>query len=414
MQFRRAYQTNIMRQRKVILLPSILLLIGGLALLFWLFSLFVTVSGTIDAETVVFIGDGKLAILKGTSIPQLIAPERFTFSKGSEDLPSAMWRSVFTIGRFEHRFGLVTAEVPIFLGAILLLGIGGILRFFLEGNRNEPGDCESCGYDLRGCSSDRCPECGQFLNREEIGGNANYAPDELTRQGLGESEEDLALNGQHSQDSIALRLGELESRVKRTRNRLVYLTCIVLLVIVWIGLNRSGPVANPRPLLIQDDAGRVLLDIAQYSDDSYGLSLRRPTGGSLAALFAKNDNPELGMFDTRDKTRLSIHLKDNENSPEILLFDSAESVRATLSLRPDQTPVLSFFDDKQKNRMAIGLGKNGWPELGVFDEMERCRFVVYVTLQGRPAIDVFSEDGKEKQSFLWCAEKDQGVFKLAN
>lgn len=383
-------------------------------LLVWISSLFVTVSGTIDTETVVFIGDGKLAIMRGASIPQLIAPERFTVSKGSEDLPSAMWRSVFTIGRFEHRYGLVTAEVPIFLGAILLLGIGGFIMFFLEGNRNEPGACESCGYNLRGCSADRCPECGQFFDREEFGRNANYVAEELTSQELGESEEDLALNGQHLEDSIALRLGKLESRVKRTRNRLVCFVCIVLLVIVWIGFNQSGPVANSNPLLIQDDAGRVLLDIAQYSDDSYGLSLRRPTGGSLAAFFAKNGNPELGMFDTRDKTRLSFHLKDNENSPEILLFDSAESVRATLSLRPDQTPVLSFFDDKQKNRMAIGMGKNGWPELGVFDEMERCRFVVYATLQGRPAIDVFSEDGKEKKSFFWCVEEDQGIFKLAN
>jgi len=49
-------------------------------LLVWISSLFVTVSGTIDTETVVFIGDGKLAIMRGASIPQLIAPERFTVS----------------------------------------------------------------------------------------------------------------------------------------------------------------------------------------------------------------------------------------------------------------------------------------------------------------------------------------------
>jgi len=188
---------------------------------------------------------------------------------------------------------------------------------------------------------------------------------------------------------------------------------MVVILILWTGSNRSGPTVSPHQLVIQDTVGRNLLDIATYSDDSYGMSLRRPNGGTLAALFAINDMPEFGFYDNRDKSRLRMHLRDSENSPEILLLDSSQIVRATLSLRSDQTPVLSFFDTKQKNRLAFGLGKSGWPDVSVFDESERCRFAVYATEEGLPAVVILSNDGKEKQSFVWSVENGYANFRLA-
>ncbi len=46
------------------------------------------------------------------------------------------------------------------LPAVLLL----IARRWYWGKRYPPGHCRSCGYNLRGLDSERCPECGHAIN----------------------------------------------------------------------------------------------------------------------------------------------------------------------------------------------------------------------------------------------------------
>lgn len=56
-----------------------------------------------------------------------------------------------------------------------MLGAGyvGVLlaRHFSQPPEREPGHCPNCGYDLRGLTKDRCPECGEPFNFRQVFGH---------------------------------------------------------------------------------------------------------------------------------------------------------------------------------------------------------------------------------------------------
>ncbi|MBN1342999.1 MAG: hypothetical protein JXQ73_09990 [Phycisphaerae bacterium] len=54
-------------------------------------------------------------------------------------------------------------------------GPGIALLFWLESRRRAAGHCPACGYDLRGLSERRCPECGRQFTFAEV----RKTPDEL-------------------------------------------------------------------------------------------------------------------------------------------------------------------------------------------------------------------------------------------
>ena len=186
----------------------------------------------------------------------------------------------------------------------------------------------------------------------------------------------------------------------------------LLIVVIWIALQYQPAVYPLGPVAIQDRNGRLIVDIARYTNREYGLSLRRPKGGTLASLFSDGETPNLCLYDARDKSRLWICLREDTESPEIILMDAAQVVRATLSLQPDQSPRLSFFDAKQKNRMVIGLTESGTPDISVFDGAEKGQFAFYATDEGLPAIDFMGEDDASARSFVWHEGEGRGFFQL--
>lgn len=60
--------------------------------------------------------------------------------------------------------GLVEAAWPPVAGVVLLLGAGVVARLVMLGLPG-PGACASCGYDLTGVKSGKCPECGEGSGR---------------------------------------------------------------------------------------------------------------------------------------------------------------------------------------------------------------------------------------------------------
>jgi hypothetical protein len=60
--------------------------------------------------------------------------------------------------------GLVESAWPPVAGVVLLLGAGVVARMVMVGLPG-PGGCRSCGYDLTGVKSGKCPECGEGVGR---------------------------------------------------------------------------------------------------------------------------------------------------------------------------------------------------------------------------------------------------------
>lgn len=215
-------------------------------------------------------------------------------------------------------------------------------------------------------------------------------------------------------DAPLHRTGHLESQLRSMRRWLRATQTALLIVVIWLALQKAPAVYPLGPVAIQDRNGRVIVDIARYTNGEYGLSLRRPKGGTLASLFSDGKTPNLCLYDAKDKNRMRVCLREDTESPEIILIDAAQVVRAMLSLAPDGSPYLSFFDAKQKNRMVIGLAESGTPDISVFDSAEKGQFVLYATDEGLPAIDFMSDKDSSRRSFVWHEDEGRGFFQLAS
>jgi hypothetical protein len=55
--------------------------------------------------------------------------------------------------------GWLDVYVPLWL-LLLATGVPTALLFWRDRRRIPPGHCQTCGYDLTGNVSGRCPECG--------------------------------------------------------------------------------------------------------------------------------------------------------------------------------------------------------------------------------------------------------------
>ncbi len=91
-----------------------------------------------------------------------------------ESLPSQMFPSParFHFGRASNREWPPTlVRIPLWPFALVLAVWGSypFLPWYKRWRRRSAGLCENCGYDLRGLTSSRCPECGSVFARPRSG-----------------------------------------------------------------------------------------------------------------------------------------------------------------------------------------------------------------------------------------------------
>jgi hypothetical protein len=59
----------------------------------------------------------------------------------------------------DHRFGILYATMPYWL-TFLIAAVPTVLIWRKDARRHRPGCCPDCGYNLTGCVSGVCSECG--------------------------------------------------------------------------------------------------------------------------------------------------------------------------------------------------------------------------------------------------------------
>lgn len=140
-------------------------ILGALSLTAWAAGLFITISGMAGNKTYLILSDGTLIVMRASSIRLFVQNEGIKISRNQSAFRSTFMRSVSTVGHVSLDKGFVGLTLPLWWLFITSGGAAALIHHFRSTRIDSSFGCSVCGYDLRACLSERCPECGSITGK---------------------------------------------------------------------------------------------------------------------------------------------------------------------------------------------------------------------------------------------------------
>ena len=110
-----------------------------------------------------------------------------------------------------------------------------------------------------------------------------------------------------------------------------------------------------------------------------------------------DQTPGLCLFDTAGNPRLSLDLAQ-DGTPGVNLYGPDRALRAAVAVRRDGTPGLCLADPAGKIRLSLDLGNDGSTGVNLFGEAGRPGAALAIRGDGTPALGLFDEQGAVRRS----------------